>query len=124
MVLQSDDQTAPGSTYEPSRGQSGRRAAFGEETPEVLRRRADVLLDEMMLGSVDMGAGDTLTTTTQGEANGIDAAAYPASGPIWHTSEPSRVTPDANGYRSPDSTRSTVPLAARARNRWAGDVCR
>lgn len=121
MALQSDDQTAPGSIYESSRGQAGRRAAFGEETPEVLRRRADVLLDEMMVGSVDMGAGDTLTTTTQSEGSAVDASAYPASGPIWHTSEPSHGTTDATGYRPLDSNpvKGTVGSAGRDANGYA-----
>jgi hypothetical protein len=32
------------------------RGAYGDESPEALRRRADVLLDEMMLGGIDTGA--------------------------------------------------------------------
>lgn len=34
------------------------RARQGEETPEALRRRAEALLDEMMLGAVDGGGAD------------------------------------------------------------------
>jgi hypothetical protein len=98
MALQSDESTATGNLYEPSRGQVGRRSAYGEDSPEALRRRADVLLDEMMLGSVDMGAGDGSTTGSESDVPGAGSAAYPAHGSFWHTNEAPSATPEANGH--------------------------
>jgi hypothetical protein len=47
--------TAKGNFYEAPRRPAGSRAAYGEESAESLRRRAEALLDEMMLGAVDGG---------------------------------------------------------------------
>lgn len=48
------------------------RGAYGDESPEALRRRADVLLDEMMLGGIDTGAaGPQFSGTTAGNGNGV-----------------------------------------------------
>ncbi len=45
-------------------------SAYGEESPEALRRRADVLLDEMMLGGVDTASAGPQTGSYTG--NGAD----------------------------------------------------
>jgi hypothetical protein len=55
------------------------RGAYGDESPEALRRRADVLLDEMMLGGVDTGAagpygGPALAGAAVSGGNGNGAA--------------------------------------------------
>lgn len=56
------------------------RGAYGEESPEALRRRADVLLDEMMLGGIDTGAaGPYSSGTTTGSGNGNGAAHWPSA---------------------------------------------
>ncbi len=48
------------------------RGAYGDESPEALRRRADVLLDEMMLGGIDTGAAGPQTgATSAGNGNGV-----------------------------------------------------
>ena len=47
------------------------RGAYGDESPEALRRRADVLLDEMMLGGIDTGAGPQISGTAAGNGNGV-----------------------------------------------------
>ena len=48
------------------------RGAYGDESPEALRRRADVLLDEMMLGGIDTGAvGPQIGGTAAGNGNGV-----------------------------------------------------
>jgi hypothetical protein len=49
-------------------------SAYGEESPEALRRRADVLLDEMMLGGVD--------TASAGPHTGNGAAHWPSAGEV------------------------------------------
>lgn len=49
-------------------------SAYGEESPEALRRRADVLLDEMMLGGVD--------TASAGPHTGNGAAHWPPAGEV------------------------------------------
>jgi hypothetical protein len=54
------------------------RDAYGEESPEALRRRADVLLDEMMLGGIDTGAAGPHTSgSATGSGNGNGAAHWP-----------------------------------------------
>src|SRR4051812_12272144 len=54
------------------------RGAYGEESPEALRRRADVLLDEMMLGGIDTGAaGPQSSGAAAGSGNGNGAAHWP-----------------------------------------------
>ena len=48
------------------------RGAYGDESPEALRRRADVLLDEMMLGGIDTGAAGPQTSgMVGGNGNGL-----------------------------------------------------
>jgi len=48
------------------------RGAYGDESPEALRRRADVLLDEMMLGGIDTGAaGPQTSSMAGGNGNGF-----------------------------------------------------
>ncbi len=44
--------------YERARSSGLSRDRFDGESPEALRRRADILLDEMMLGGVDLAAGE------------------------------------------------------------------
>jgi hypothetical protein len=54
------------------------RGAYGDESPEALRRRADVLLDEMMLGGIDTGAaGPQGSGIATGSGNGNGAAYWP-----------------------------------------------
>jgi hypothetical protein len=56
------------------------RGAYGEESPEALRRRADVLLDEMMLGGIDTGAaGPQNSGVAAGSGNGNGAAHWPSA---------------------------------------------
>lgn len=56
------------------------RGAYGEESPEALRRRADVLLDEMMLGGIDTGAaGPQNSGAAAGSGNGNGAAHWPSA---------------------------------------------
>ena len=56
------------------------RGAYGEESPEALRRRADVLLDEMMLGGIDTGAaGPQSSGAAAGSGNGNGAAHWPSA---------------------------------------------
>ena len=56
------------------------RGAYGEESPEALRRRADVLLDEMMLGGIDTGAaGPYSSGSATGSGNGNGAAHWPSA---------------------------------------------
>jgi hypothetical protein len=51
---------------------AGSRGAYGDESPEALRRRADVLLDEMMLGGIDTGAAGPQTSgMVGGNGNGL-----------------------------------------------------
>ena len=57
MGLQSGKMTATGDIDESQRRPSGARSLFGDDSPDTLRRRAELLLDEMMLGAVD-GGGD------------------------------------------------------------------
>ncbi len=53
-----------------------------EESPELLRWRADLLLDEMMLGGVDVSAADLDTSSTSPEATAIPGhRSYPENGP-------------------------------------------
>ena len=48
------------------------RGTYGDESPEALRRRADVLLDEMMLGGIDTGAAGPQTSgMVGGNGNGL-----------------------------------------------------
>jgi len=105
MALPSDQMTAYGNRNEPHGGLPGNRAAYGEDSAEAIRRRADVLLDEMMLGSVDMGAGDVITAHAEGAATSTPL--YPSSGDVWRQGE-SAYTPhspnDANGHRAPDGS--------------------
>lgn len=63
-------------------------SAYGEESPEALRRRADALLDEMMLGGVDAasagphtGNGATHWPSTGAMGLEYDGAGYGANGP-------------------------------------------
>jgi hypothetical protein len=58
------------------------RGAYGDESPEALRRRADVLLDEMMLGGIDTGAAGPYGGSSPGSnGNGAPHAAQSLSQP-------------------------------------------
>jgi hypothetical protein len=52
------------------------RGAYGEESPEALRRRADVLLDEMMLGGIDAGAAGPHTGPNGSSWSSADNGAH------------------------------------------------
>src|SRR5688572_24808803 len=71
---------------------SARHGSHVEESPELLRWRADLLMDEMMMGGVDVSAADGKRTFT-----GVDA-------PIVQR-PPTPSTP-ANGNTSHNSTRT------------------
>ena len=57
MTLQPGELAASGNSYEYQRHAAALQRVYGDESAEALRRRADSLLDEMMLGSADLGAG-------------------------------------------------------------------
>ena len=82
MGLQSGKTTATGDIYDSQRSLSGVRSPFGEDSPDALRRRAELLLDEMMLGAVDGGGNNGSVLQLQAEAlfsAPIDYDAYAAA---------------------------------------------
>lgn len=71
--LQTDAQNLPNS-----------ETLHADDSPELLRWRADILLDEMMLGAVDIAAGRPDVRTSSGEEAGT---AMPIGGDISGTAE-------------------------------------
>lgn len=68
------------------------RGAYGDESPEALRRRADVLLDEMMLGGIDTGAaGPQTSSMAGGNGNGFTH---------WQSADEIALDYDGAGYTS------------------------
>ena len=103
MGLQSGKTTATGDIYDPQRRLSGARSLFGEDSPDALRRRAELLLDEMMLGAVDGGGNNGCAPLPQAEAYFSAPDDYDVYAPSRHDLSSS----------APDAARLTMaPTAA------------
>lgn len=113
MALPSDDMRITGNT-ESHRSQSGVRAAYGEESPEALRRRADVLLDEMMLGSNDMGSGDFAFHETFTSDSPPAETTYRNGTTDWQSSEPEAPPYDAYAQAGASTPRGANGAASTA----------
>ncbi len=72
------------------------RGAYGDESPEALRRRADVLLDEMMLGGIDTGAAGPQTSGMVG-GNGNGLTHWPSADEIALDYDGASYAPTSNG---------------------------
>ena len=81
MGLQSGKTTATGDIYDSQRSLSGARSPFGEDSPDALRRRAELLLDEMMLCAVDGGGNNGSALQPQAEAHFSAPIDYDAHAP-------------------------------------------
>ncbi len=64
--------TEPSQPASPSGASAPNGAPHGEESPELLRWRADLLLDEMMLGAVDISAGNLDAGNRPDSKRGLD----------------------------------------------------
>lgn len=64
--------TEPSQPTPPSGAPVPNGAPHGEESPELLRWRADLLLDEMMLGAVDISAGSLDSTHRSDSKQSLD----------------------------------------------------
>jgi hypothetical protein len=88
------------------------RGAYGEESPEALRRRADVLLDEMMLGGIDTGAaGPYGSDSTTGSGNGNGAAHWPQADEVTLDYDGASHGSGPNGSYSTDAPLGSAALA-------------
>lgn len=103
----------PAHSARPSRT-SERTPAGREQNPELLQWRANVLLDEMMLGAVDIAASDVVSAPTRPPRNGHGGDAEPAetgnhSAPRREDPQPaSHPTSYANGrHQEPHQTAAT-----------------
>jgi hypothetical protein len=85
------------------------RGAYGEESPEALRRRADVLLDEMMLGGIDTGTAGPHTSGT-GSGNGNGAAHWPQADEIELDYDGASHSSSPNGGYGGDEPAGDEPL--------------
>ncbi len=100
MVLPSDKLSATGNPYEPHRSPAGSRAAYGEESPEALRRRVEVLLDEMMLGGVDTASAGPARDQMGSQAGGSGTAAWTPADEValdYDGASPGSKSPGSNG---------------------------
>jgi hypothetical protein len=71
MGLQSGRLTAAGEHQSRFGSTAGMYDPFAEESTDVLRRRAENLLDEMMLGTADLGGDYAGENGAAGHANGV-----------------------------------------------------
>lgn len=96
------------------------RGAYGDESPEALRRRADVLLDEMMLGGIDTGAvGPQISGAAAGNGNGVthwpatDEVALDYDGASY-ASAPTGPNGSYSSHGSEAGASGEAPVSARA----------
>ena len=83
------------------------RGAYGDESPEALRRRADVLLDEMMLGGIDTGAAGPQTSgMAAGNGNGVTH--WPSAEDVALDYDGASYAPSPNG---PNGTSSSYSVS-------------
>lgn len=100
MGLQSAKLTATGEHQSHLGSTAGLHDPFAEESTDVLRRRAENLLDEMMLGAADIGGDYATDYGSTGYTNGIF---YPIDG------ESSSVAPPPTGNGVDDYEFSAAP---------------
>lgn len=104
--MTADPEQASGDRERPTRNSSfsyngSYPGAPAEESPDLLRWRADSLLDEMMLGGVDVSAADTGAPASSSRADG--PSAYPdPNAPVAGTDSVNGSRPYANGYHEPE----------------------
>src|SRR5215213_5895115 len=72
---------------------SARHGSHVEESPELLRWRADLLMDEMMMGGVDLSAADGNRTFS-----GIDAPIVQRSQPTISPQSSNQSPTNGNSY--------------------------
>lgn len=126
MGLQSGNLTAAGEHQSYYGSAAGLHDPFARESTDVLRRRAENLLDEMMLGAADIG-GDYVTDYgsagyTNGSAASIDSGTTSAAPPVANNgafaesaaSDYEFPVASASAPRDLDATRLDVASAAGA----------
>ncbi|MBK8046712.1 MAG: hypothetical protein IPK16_06060 [Anaerolineales bacterium] len=84
MGSQFDLMTAMNGRTQLQRRQTGQQVANGDDSPDALRRRAEALLDEMMLGAFDMGGGGVMAPH---EESAPPDSLYVGNGRAWPAPE-------------------------------------
>ena len=110
-------QTTPKSTnrsHPYSAGHGGDNGgAQREDSPELLRWRADILMDEMMLGAVDVTAGQAMDRPYEEANAGASSRTAPTASATWPTSSYSAYSPSPETPPSaPAATDSSVTGAS------------
>lgn len=122
MGSQSGKLTAAGEHQSRLGSTAGLYDPFAEESTDVLRRRAENLLDEMMLGTADIG-GDYAAdfTGSAGYTNGVFAPLdNGADGPAAHATDAHHDTANSGAARYDDAAPPASP-PARAANGYGAE---
>lgn len=118
----------------PAASEAEPRTEYAEESPELLRWRADTLLDEMMLGGVDVSAGganhsapaESVEPTSDGSTFQSTQSSFQGNGSVDHSaahtaSSPAQSAATPNPWTEGDPFAAERPESPPGNQDWMGN---